>query len=180
MHSTSSKGLDRALPDEREKRRKLLTFLLGREEYALDILSVREIIGLLEITRVPRLPPFVRGVINLRGKIVPVIDLRLKFGLEGVQDTKETCIIVVDLAELLMGVVVDKVSEVVDLAESEIEETPTFGVRVDTQFIVGIGKTKGRVIILLDIAKVITSQEFRLLAEGSPALPPVEEPGGGA
>ena len=106
-----------------------------------------------------------------------MIDLRLKFGFETLADTKETCIIVVELDELLVGVVVDKVLEVLDIPESEIEEAPSFGVRVDTRFITGIGKTGERVVILLDIAKVLTSEEFRVLTEGQPETPAAEEPG---
>jgi purine-binding chemotaxis protein CheW len=138
---------------------KYLTFAIGNEEYGLEILKVREIIGLMEITRVPRMPAFVRGVINLRGKVIPVIDLRRKFGMETIEDTVETCIIVVDLGEMLMGVVVDKVSEVLDIPDSEIEETPSFGVEINTEFILGIGKAKGKVIILLDIRKVLTAED---------------------
>jgi purine-binding chemotaxis protein CheW len=145
------------------KLNKYLTFTLGNEEYGLEILRVREIIGLMEITRVPRMPDFVRGVINLRGKVIPVVDLRLKFGMEGIEDTKETCIIVVDLNDFLMGIVVDMVSEVLNISEQEIEDTPAFGVSIDTEFIMGMGKAKGKVIILLDIQKVLTSSEIKAL-----------------
>lgn len=146
------------------KLNKYLTFTLGDEEYGLEILKVREIMGLMDITAVPRMPEFVRGVINLRGKVIPVIDLRLKFELESIEDSKETCIIVVDLVDTLMGIVVDKVSEVLDIGRSEIEETPSFGVSVDTRFILGMGKAKGRVVILLDIQKVLTSEDIEALA----------------
>jgi purine-binding chemotaxis protein CheW len=144
---------------------KYLTFALGNEEYGLEILKVREIIGLMEITLVPRMPAFVRGVINLRGKVIPVVDLRLKFGMEKLDDTVETCIIVVDLGEMLMGVVVDKVSEVLDIPGGDIEATPSFGVQIDTEFIMGIGKAKGKVIIVLDIRKVLTSEETSAISE---------------
>ncbi len=144
---------------------KYLTFSLGDEEYGVEILKVREIIGLMEITKVPRMPEFVRGVINLRGKVIPVIDLRLKFGMAAEEDTERTCVIVVDLGETLIGVVVDKVSEVLAIAESEIDDTPAFGVSVDTEFILGMGKTKGKVIILLDIKKALTFGEIKTLAE---------------
>lgn len=139
---------------------KYLTFKLGDENYGLEILGVREIIGLMEITKVPRMPGFVRGVINLRGKVIPVIDLRRKFEMPEVEDTKETCIIVVDLGEVVMGVVVDEVSEVLDIQNSQIDEAPEFGVSVDTQFILGIGKTEDKVVILLDIRKVLTTDEL--------------------
>lgn len=141
---------------------KYLTFVLGKEEYGLEILRVKEIIGLMSITKVPKMPFFVRGIINLRGTVIPVIDLRLKFGMPEIQDTEETCIIVVDLGKCLVGVVVDKVSEVLDIEDTEIDETPSFGVDVDTTFILGIGKTKERVVILLDIAKVLADEITQL------------------
>lgn len=143
---------------------KYLTFMLGNEEYGLEILKVREIIGLMEITHVPRMPGFVRGVINLRGKVIPVIDLRQKFGMEQVDDTEHTCIIVVDLVDMLMGVVVDRVSEVLPIDRADIDDTPAFGVSVDTEFILGMGKTKGKVVIILDIKKVLTAGEMSVLA----------------
>ena len=144
---------------------KYLTFALGTEEYGLEILKVREIIGLMEITNVPRMPHFVRGVINLRGKIIPVIDLRLKFEMDAIEDTKETCIIVVDLGSTVMGIVVDRVSEVLDIGKAEIEPAPQFGVSVDTAFILGIGKTRGRVIMILDIRRVLTDEELSAISE---------------
>lgn len=148
----------------RKRAGKYLTFSLAGEEYGLEILRVREIIGLMEITAVPRTPGFVKGVINLRGKVIPVIDLRLKFGMEEGERTDETCIIVVDVGAVEMGIVVDKVSEVLSIAEEEIEDTPSFGVDVDTEFILGIGKAADRVTILLDIAKVLTASEIAGLA----------------
>ena len=158
-----------AVADTAEKqsgvKSKYLTFLLGEEEYGLEILRVREINGLMDITAVPRLPGFVRGVINLRGKVIPVLDLRLKFGLESIDDTKETCVIVVDLGELFMGIVVDRVSEVLDIAQSDIEDTPAFGVNVDTEFILGMGKVQKRVVILLDIRKVLSVSDIEKLSK---------------
>ncbi len=153
------------LASEVVKLNKYLTFALSDEEYGLEILKVREIIGQMEITRVPRMPGFVRGVINLRGRVIPVVDLRAKFEMDKVEDTEETCIIVVELGEILMGAVVDRVCEVLDIPEREIEATPSFGARIDTEFILGIGKAKGRVIILLDIRKALTSEEVTMLAE---------------
>ena len=155
--------------DAEERLNKYLTFTLGDEEYGLEILKVREIIGLMDITRVPRMPDFIRGVINLRGKIIPVIDLRLKFGMDEQEDTKETCIIVVDLEKLLIGVVVDKVSEVLDIVEDKIEETPDFGVSVDTEFILGVGKCGDEVVMILDIAKVLTTDDINRLMESGGA-----------
>ncbi len=138
---------------------KHLTFTLGHETYGVPVLMVREIIGLMEITRVPRMPDFVRGVINLRGKVIPVVDLRLKFGFEHAEDTKLTCIIVVDLHTFLMGMVVDMVNEVVDVAAADVEDTPTFGANISTEFIRAMGKIKGKVIILLDIERVLSAGE---------------------
>ncbi len=143
---------------------KYLTFRLDAEEYGLEILKVREIMGMMEVTRVPRTPDFVRGVINLRGKVIPVMDLRQKFGMPSIEDTDLTCIIVVDIGELEMGIIVDKVSEVLDIAGEDIEDAPSFGASVDTDFILGMGKSEGRVTILLDIAKVLTGEEGATLA----------------
>ena len=146
---------------------KYLTFNLEEEVYGLEILRVREIIGLMDITKVPRMPHFVRGVINLRGKVIPVIDLRQKFSMDRAEDTKETCIIVVDLDDILMGIVVDRVSEVLDINEEDIDEAPEFGVSVSTEFIQGMGKARDKVIILLDICKVLDRDEISLLAKQS-------------
>lgn len=139
---------------------KYLTFVIGDEEYGLEILKVREIIGIMDITAVPKTPDFVKGVINLRGKVIPVIDLRLKFSMEEAQRTEETCIIVVSVNDLEVGIIVDKVSEVQDISGEDIEDAPEFGAQVDTEFILGMGKTEGRVTILLDIAKVLGSGDI--------------------
>lgn len=144
---------------------KYLTFGLDREEYGLEILEVREIIGMMDITPVPRTPEFVRGVINLRGKVIPVIDLRLKFGMPAAERTEQTCIIVVDVEGVEMGIVVDRVSEVLDIAGQQIEPAPSFGVSVDTDFILGMGKQESRVTILLDIDKVLSAREIRELTQ---------------
>ena len=143
---------------------KHLTFMLGQETYGLEILKVREIIGVMAITAVPRTPDYVKGVINLRGKVIPVVDLRLKFGMEEAKHTEETCIIVVNVGNLEVGIIVDKVSEVLNIASQDIEDTPSFGTGVDTDFILGMGKANGRVTILLDIAKVLTRQDVAELA----------------
>jgi purine-binding chemotaxis protein CheW len=146
---------------------KYLTFNLGGEQYGLEILKVREIIGIMDITRVPRTPEFIRGVINLRGKVIPVIDLRNKFGMQTISDTDQTCIIVVDMLfesnSLLMGIIVDSVSEVLDIDIEDIEETPIFGSSLSTDFIQGIAKTKGGVKILLNIEEVLTTAEILTL-----------------
>lgn len=139
---------------------KFLTFFLGNEEYGLEILKVHEIIGMMDITPVPRTPEFIRGVVNLRGKIIPVVDLRLKFGMDAVDHTDETCIIVVQANGVQMGIVVDRVSEVLDIAADEVDAVPSFGGEVDTDYILGIGKTGERVKLLLDIDKVLSSHEL--------------------
>ena len=147
---------------------KYLTFGLGKEEYAIQVLAVREIMGVQEITVVPQTPSYVKGVINLRGKVVPVVDLRLKFGLEPQDYTQRTCIVVVQIedqgARMLTGVVVDEVSEVVTLASADIEDTPDFGRGISTPYILGMAKAKGKVKILLDINRVMSSQEMSGLA----------------
>ena len=138
---------------------KYLTFVLATEEYGFEILKVREIIGLMDITRVPSMPSYVVGVINLRGKVIPVVDLRLKFSMDSTEHTSETCIIVVDVHGQLMGVVVDKVSEVLDIRAADIEDAPGVGAAVDTQFILGMAKAKGSVKILLDVNQVLSEAE---------------------
>jgi purine-binding chemotaxis protein CheW len=139
---------------------KYLTFVLGGEEYGLEILKVREIIGLMEITSVPQTPVFIKGVINLRGKVIPVIDLRLKFGMEEAEPTEETCIIVVDIGGAMIGILVDTVSEVLHVMADQIEPAPSFGGSIDTGFILGMGKIKGKVKILLDIDSVLSAEEL--------------------
>ena len=140
---------------------KFLTFTLGNEEYGLEILKVRELIGFMEITRIPRAPAHVRGVINLRGKVIPVIDLRRKFGFAAMEHTERTCIIVADVdlpsMRVMMGVVVDSVQEVLNVTESEIEETPEFGGRATTAYLLGLAKVKDSVKILLDLDRVLGS-----------------------
>jgi len=147
---------------------KYLTFKLADEEYGLEILKVREIIGMMAITSLPRTPQFVRGVINLRGKVIPVIDLRKKFELETTDDTNLTCIIVVDVpsqnGNIQIGILVDSVSEVLDIHGSDIEGAPSFGTNIDTAFILGMAKAKGSVKILLNIEKVLSSAELETVA----------------
>lgn len=142
---------------------KYLTFALGREEYGLEILKVREIFGFMDITAVPRTPPYVRGVINLRGQVISVIDLRSRFGMPAAPRTEQTCIIVVeiklDARRINIGVVVDRVSEVLNIPADKIEDAPSFGTSVNTTFILGMGKVGTSVKILLDIDKVLTREE---------------------
>jgi purine-binding chemotaxis protein CheW len=134
---------------------KYLTFALGKEEYGLEILKVMEIIGIMEITAVPQVPEYVKGVINLRGKVIPVISLRRKFGMNEIEYTPETCIIVVNLGEVLVGIVIDKVQEVLDIAQNNIEAPPSAGVTGKTDYILGIGKVGDAVKILLNIDKIL-------------------------
>ncbi|GAB1342761.1 chemotaxis protein CheW [Gemmatimonas sp.] len=141
---------------------KYLTFFLAGEEYGLEILKVSEIIGLQPITRVPRMPEFVRGVINLRGKVIPITDLRMKFGM-GAEDSEDSCIIVVQMRGIQTGIVVDRVSEVVAITEGDIEDAPSFGAGIRTEFLLGIGKAGGRVKLLLDIDKVLATTEIAAL-----------------
>jgi purine-binding chemotaxis protein CheW len=141
---------------------KYLTFALGREEYGLPVLKVREIIKMMSITAVPQVPGHVRGVINLRGKVIPVVDLRLKFGFASQDYTERTCIIVVEVAlttgAVMMGIIVDHVSEVLNITPEEIEQTPEFGERVETTYMKGVAKVKGKVKILLDLDRVLGAE----------------------
>src|SRR5215467_7370160 len=148
-----------------ERAGKYLTFQLGREEFGIRVLKVREIMGIQDITAVPHTPAYVKGVINLRGKVIPVLDLRLKFGLPDLAYNQRTCIIVVQIQGetglMLMGVVVDGVSEVLNLTGAEVEDTPDFGAGFSTPYILGMAKVKGKVKILLDIDRVLTDQEVQ-------------------
>jgi purine-binding chemotaxis protein CheW len=151
---------------------KYMTFKLAEEEYGLEILRVREIIGLMDITRVPRTHECIRGVINLRGKVIPVVDLRLKFGMPPVQATDQTVIIVVQVVaqgkQLTMGILVDQVLEVLSIDASHIEPPPCLGGgAVDIDFILGVGKAEKRVIFLLDIGKVLTADETGALRQAA-------------
>lgn len=134
---------------------KFLSFFLGKEEYAIEILKVQEIIGLMPITPVPKMPDYIRGVLNLRGKIVPVMNLRIRFGLPEVEDTDETCVIVVQEGNYLMGVLVDHVSEVADIIGDQIEEVPSFGITGNSEYLAGIGKVKDSVKMIVDVHKVV-------------------------
>ncbi|MCD6570369.1 MAG: purine-binding chemotaxis protein CheW [Deltaproteobacteria bacterium] len=149
---------------------KYLTFKIADETYGVEILKVQEIIQLLDITRVPKMPGFVRGVINLRGKVIPVMSLRKKFGIEDIPDTDRTCIIVINVPSsegvITMGLVVDSVSEVLDIGADAIQESPSFGVSVDTTFILGMGKVDKKVVILLDIDRILSSQEAETIVKG--------------
>jgi purine-binding chemotaxis protein CheW len=147
---------------------KYLTFQLANEEFGIRVLSVREIMGLLDITAVPQTPAHIKGVVNLRGKVVPVIDLRLKFALPAAEYTQRTCIIVTQVqgesGPVLIGIVVDAVNEVVSLSAAEIEDTPNFGEALAVKYLLGMAKVKGKVKILLDIDQVLSGQELRALS----------------
>jgi purine-binding chemotaxis protein CheW len=151
MHETTGTAPD--------KEGKYLTFALAHEEYGLEILKVREIIGYIDVTAVPQTPHYVKGVINLRGQVIPVVDLRAKFGMETTDVTEQTCIIVVEIAEgnrtCSTGIIVDHVQEVLDIGADAIEEAPQFGASVNTDFILGMGKVEDSVKILLDIDRVL-------------------------
>lgn len=146
-----------------KKQNKFLTFLLGDESFGIAILKVKEIIGMQGIIHVPKMPHFVKGVINLRGKIIPVIDLRLKFSMENRDYDDRTCIIVVEIATphggKLNGLVVDIVSEVQDIPEENIEEAPSYGSSVEEEFLAGMGKVKDRVIMLIDTDRIFDDND---------------------
>ncbi|MCC6362023.1 MAG: purine-binding chemotaxis protein CheW [Bryobacterales bacterium] len=149
---------------------KYLVFQLGREEFGIRVLKVREIMGIQDITAVPQTPAHVKGVINLRGKVIPVVDLRLKFGLAEQDYTQRTCIIVVQVrsesqqaATMLTGIVVDGVAEVLNVSGADIEDMPDFGDGTATPYLLGVAKVKGKVKILLEIDQVLSSQDLHSL-----------------
>ena len=146
---------------------KYLTFSLGQEEYGIGILKVKEIMGMMRVTPVPQTPKHVKGVINLRGRVIPVIDLRIRFGMSSSEYTDRTCIVVVetdsDGGRLHIGIVVDSVSEVLNIKGSDIEDPPDFGTTLNTDYILGMAKTAGSVKILLDIDRVLSTNEMELV-----------------
>ena len=167
----TAETIDHAAEVSAEREGKYLTFTLADEEYGIGILKIREIIGMMPITSVPQTPPFVRGVINLRGKVIPVVDLRLRFGMPEIDYSERTCIIVVEIngstGKVQIGTVVDSVSEVLNIKGEDIEDTPTFGTKLDTEFIMGMAKMEGGVKILLDIDKVLSAEEVAALEKAS-------------
>lgn len=165
MTASSTSTIDSAVAAATITTGKYLTFSLKEEEYGIGILKVKEIIGMLPITPVPRTPAHVKGVINLRGKVIPVVDLRAKFEMPSIPYTERTCIIVVEIdtvtATLMIGIVVDSVSEVLNIREGEIEPPPAFGdQRLDREFILGLAKTDNGVKILLNIDQILSSAEL--------------------
>ena len=151
-----------------------LTFKLEEEVFALDVAKVREILEYTAVTKVPRTPDFMRGVINLRGSVVPVIDLRLKFGMSATERTINTCIIVVEVRmedeTIILGTLADSVQEVVEMGPEQIEAAPHIGTRLNTEFIRGMGKLDNRFIMILDIDKVFTSDELETVQEQQGAV----------
>ena len=149
---------------EQNKAGKYLTFKLADEDYGIALLKVREIIGMMPITGVPRTPDFVKGVINLRGKVIPVTDLRVRFGMPEIGYGDRTCIIVVEVVgretTIQMGIVVDAVTEVLPVKAEDVETVPEFGAKVDTRYILGMANMDGTVKILLDIDRVLTEEEI--------------------
>lgn len=154
-----------------------LTFLLGGDAYAIGILSIKEIIEYTSMTEVPLMPDCIRGVINLRGAVVPVMDLQVRFAQSVSAVSKKTCIVIVEVdgpeGQQIMGVVVDAVSEVIDILPSDIEPAPAFGARIRTDFISGMGKVRGKFVILLDVNQVLNMDDLQALSQ---ALPPTELP----
>ncbi len=166
-----------AIGSSRARAGKYLTFFLAGEEYGLEILKVHEIIGMMPVTRVPCRPEYVRGVINLRGRVIPIVDLRRKFDMPFSDTARETCIIVVQVQGSQIGIVVDTVSEVVSIPEDDIEDPPAFGSDVDNEFLLGLAKTSGRVRLLLDIDHVLTQEQLQLAEiEAEECLEPEPEP----
>ncbi|MCP4687278.1 MAG: purine-binding chemotaxis protein CheW [Desulfobacterales bacterium] len=162
-----TKTMDQAVKAMGDREGKYLTFTLADEEYGIGILKIKEIIGMMPVTSVPQTPEFVKGVINLRGKVIPVMDLRLRFGMESIDYTDRTCIIVVEIESetgtILIGIVVDSVSEVLNIKAEDTEDAPAFGARLNTDYILGMAKTEGGVKILLDIDKVLSAEEVAAL-----------------
>ncbi len=162
-----TKTMDQAVKAIAEREGKYLTFTLAEEEYGIGILKIKEIIGMMPVTTVPQTPEFVKGVINLRGKVIPVMDLRLRFGMDSIDYTERTCIIVVEVegttGTIQIGIVVDSVSEVLNIKGEDIEDTPTFGTKLNTEYILGMAKMEGSVKILLDIDRVLSEGEIAIM-----------------
>ncbi len=153
---------------------KYLTFLLGHESYGLPVLQVREIIRLVDITPVPHMPAYIKGVINLRGKLVPVLDLRVRFDLAALEFTESTCIVVTQVKSVSggtmhMGFIVDGVEEVLNLAQGDIEKTPDFGAKLATEYLLGMANVKNKVVALLDIDQVLDPESLEKASEAATA-----------
>ena len=152
------------LVNQQGPRTQFLSFVLGGEEYAVNILRVKEIIEYDSLTRVPAMPPCVRGVINLRGRVVPVVDLAARFGLAGSSITRRSCIVMVELTDgdesVVVGIITDAVSQVLDLAESAIEPPPSFGASIDTAFILGLAEAEKKFVIVLDVDRCLNAADL--------------------
>ncbi len=144
-----------------------VTFSLNDEEYAIDAINVQEIMELANITKVPHLPEYLKGVINLRGTIIPVVDMKMKFAMKGEAARKHTCVIVTEFSGGIMGLIVDAVSDVLHLPEESIAATPSFGTKINTDFIKGLGKVNDRLVLVLDIDKVLSEEEAALVSEAA-------------
>lgn len=158
-----------------------LTFKLDNEIYAMDITSVREVLDIIPITKVPQMPHFMCGVINLRGGVVPVVDLRLKFGLKKAESLKETCIVIIEVVlddeQTMLGILVDSVQEVISLEPEQIDPPPRIGTRLKTEFIRGMGKKDGEFIIILETIKVFSAEELAIV-QAADDMPMPETPEG--
>ena len=162
---------DQTLKSVEKREGKYLTFTLGKEEYGIGILKIKEIIGLVDVTSIPNTPDFVKGVINLRGKVIPIVDLRMRFGMKKVDYTERTCIVVVEIYgqsdKIIIGLVVDAVSEVLNIRKEDIEDAPDFGTKLDTEYILGMAKMGGGVKILLDIDKVLSAADVLIIEKAA-------------
>jgi len=152
------------LPDSRNS--EFLTFRLGKEEYGIDILKVQEIRGYDAITRIANAPEFIKGVVNLRGVIVPIVDMRIKFNLGEAHYDQFTVVIILNISGRVAGIVVDGVSDVINLEMEQVRATPEFGAAIDTEYILGLGTVDNRMLILVDIEKLMHSQDMGLLEAG--------------
>ena len=163
--------MDQAVKAVADREGKYLTFTMVNEEYGIGILKIKEIIGMMPVTPVPQTPEYVKGVINLRGKLIPVVDLRLRFSIEEIEYTDRTCIIVVEITgqsgAVRIGIVVDSVSEVLNIKGEDIEDTPSFGAKLNTEYILGMAKMEGGVKILLDIDRVLNAEEISAVGEAA-------------
>ena len=174
------KSTEAGLPGRTHDQEQYLTFVLGGATFGIEILSIKEIIEYGQLTAVPMMPAFIRGVINLRGAVVPVIDLQARFGRESSPVSKRTCIVIVEIASggetQDVGIVVDQVNEVVQIPGSEIEPAPSFGAGIRTDFIAGMGKLDGRFIVILRLEAVLAVDELAPLTEGAEGIAAFEEP----
>ncbi len=154
-------------PEQTQATRELLTFTIGAEEYCIDILKVQEIRGYDNVTRIANTPEFIKGVVNLRGIIVPIIDLRLKLGVSEARYDQNTVVIILNVAKRVIGVVVDSVSDVIALPDTAIKAAPEFGGVLDTQYILGLATIDGRMLINVDIEKLVSSRDMALVADAT-------------